>query len=501
MLNRIGLQIHYPGSNENLFFILDQIPIGCIVYNLDLTCAHLNPAAEEIFGYRADELRERYPADWIAPASTRSAFLEHFQVVLENGMTRAFESQNVTKSGRVIHCEWQLTPQRDEDGATIGLLSFAKEITERKAAEAGLTTQMERLNALRAIDIAVAERRDLKGLLNVALYQAVSVLRMDAAVVLVYDRENEALVFAAGQGLRTDALNHTKLRLGEGYAGLATLQKKMIVIPDMNQRKTALLRSPMLQEEGFKTYVCLPLIAGGEAVGALEGFFRNPFTPDADWRDFFETLGRHVAIAIDNANRFHNLQFSNQELTRSYDAVLKGWSKALDLRDWDTEGHSRRVTAMTERLAIVMGIGEEERIHIRRGAILHDIGKMSIPDKILIKEGRLDEEEWEIIRRHPVTALDLLSPIPHLRSALDIPYCHHERWDGRGYPRGLRGEQIPLSARIFAVADVYDALISDRPYRPAWPAGQALDYIRTEAGRHFDPNVVSAFLEIFGKTD
>ncbi len=184
------------------------------------------------------------------------------------------------------------------------------------------------------------------------------------------------------------------------------------------------------------------------------------------------------------------------ELARAYDSSLDGWSRALDLRDKETEGHTRRVTDMTLRLARAMGVPEADLVDIRRGALLHDIGKMGIPDSILLKPGPLTEEEWKVMRRHPVYAYEFLSPTPYLRPALDVPYCHHEKWDGTGYPRGLRGEGIPRAARIFAVADVWDALRSDRPYRAAWTAAKARDYIREQAGKHFDPRVVEVFLRI-----
>lgn len=178
------------------------------------------------------------------------------------------------------------------------------------------------------------------------------------------------------------------------------------------------------------------------------------------------------------------------------DATIEGWSRALDLRDKETEGHSQRVTELTLRLARSMGISEAELVHVRRGALLHDIGKMGIPDNILLKPDPLTEEEWEIMRLHPVLAYDMLSPIDYLRPALDIPYCHHEKWDGTGYPNGLKGEQILLAARIFAVVDVWDALRSERPYRPGWPENKVIEYIREQAGKHFDPTVVEVFLKM-----
>jgi HD-GYP domain-containing protein (c-di-GMP phosphodiesterase class II) len=166
------------------------------------------------------------------------------------------------------------------------------------------------------------------------------------------------------------------------------------------------------------------------------------------------------------------------------------------MRDKETEGHSTRVTEMTVQLASIMAVMDIELEHIRRGALLHDMGKMGIPDSILLKPGPLTPEEWEVMHTHPTRAYEMLAPIPYLRPALDIPYCHHEKWDGSGYPRGLKGEGIPLAARIFAVVDVWDAMTSDRPYRKAWSKEKVIEHIKSGSGTHFDPQVVEAFLRM-----
>ena len=190
------------------------------------------------------------------------------------------------------------------------------------------------------------------------------------------------------------------------------------------------------------------------------------------------------------------LKTANADMAQAYDVTLEGWSRALELRDQETDGHSRRVSELAVQLAEAMGMDEAQRRHVRRGALLHDIGKVAIPDSILVKPGPLTEEEWGIMRRHTCYGYELLAPIPFLQEALDIPYCHHERWDGSGYPRGLKAEEIPLPARIFAVIDVWDALCSDRPYRKAWPEQEATAYIHSLSGTHFDPNVVETFLRL-----
>jgi PAS domain S-box-containing protein len=213
-------------------------------------------------------------------------------------------------------------------------------------------------------------------------------------------------------------------------------------------------------------------------------------------------ISRYIAVKQDITGRKKSeeaLQKSSTELVMAYDATLQGWSNALELREHETAGHSQRVVSTTLRLASSMGVKEEELVHIQRGALLHDIGKMGIPDSILLKPGPLDEGEWDIMRQHPLFAYRLLSIIPYLVPALDIPYCHHEKWDGTGYPRGLHGEKIPLAARIFAIVDVWDALSYDRPYRSAWTEGAVIDYLQDLSGKHFDPQVVAAFLELFNK--
>lgn len=186
----------------------------------------------------------------------------------------------------------------------------------------------------------------------------------------------------------------------------------------------------------------------------------------------------------------------NLGLERAFDAALESWGRALELRDVEPEGHTRRVTDMALHLGRAMGMSDAELVHVRRGALLHDVGKMGIPDRIMFKLAPLDEEEWEIMRQHPVYAYELLSPIANLELALDIPYCHHEKWDGTGYPRGLVGGQIPLAARVFAVVDVWDALHADRSYRRAWSATQVDDYIHEQTGTHFDPEVVQVFFKL-----
>ena len=251
-----------------------------------------------------------------------------------------------------------------------------------------------------------------------------------------------------------------------------------------------------LDGEGFVSYFAAPVSVKGQTRGLIEILHRLPLHPDQEWFDFLDTMSNQAALAIENAELFRNLQHANVELSLAYDATIEGWSRALDLRDRETEGHTQRVAELTMTLWRQCGDSQAELRHIRWGALLHDIGKMGVPDGILLKAGPLTDDEWRIMKMHPTLAYQMLSPIQYLRSALEIPYCHHEKWDGSGYPRGLQGENIPKAARVFAVVDVWDALISDRPYRKAWSREQALHYIREQSGKHFDPAVVNAFLAL-----
>jgi PAS domain S-box-containing protein len=382
----------------------------------------------------------------------------------------------------------------------VGVLEgFISDVTDRKESEKQIKRQVQRFEALRKIDIAITASLDQRVTFDILLDQVTTQLGVDAAGILLYNPSTRMLEFAAGRGFRTAVFQHTRLRLGEGYAGVAALDRKTIHIPNLNTSMSELGRAAHIRDEAFLTYLCVPLVAKGQVKGILEIFHRSPLQPDAEWVDFLDALAGQAAIAIDNATLFNELQRSNMELSLAYDATLEGWSKALELRDQETEGHTQRVIELTIRLAEAMHVSSVDPLHIRRGALMHDIGKMGIPDRILLKPGPLSEEEWIIMRQHPVYAYKLLSPIADLRLALDIPYCHHEKWDGSGYPRGLKGEEIPLVARIFAVVDVWDALCSDRHYRPAWPEDKAFEYLLEQSGKHFDPEVVKAFLRVLNE--
>ena len=370
-----------------------------------------------------------------------------------------------------------------------------RDISERKQAEEKIQQQLEHLTALSTIDRVIAANFDLKLSLSEILTHVTKELDIDAAAILILNHNSQILEYGAERGFRTKAVRKVPVRLGASYAGRVVLNRKFIQVQNSSDEPDNLFLGTPLAGEDFVFYYGLPLITKGQVKGVLEVFQRAALEPDTEWFDFLHNLASQAAIAIENAMLFESLQRSNSELTLAYDATIEGWSRALDLRDKETEGHTQRVTEMTEKLARIFGLRDTELMQIRWGALLHDIGKMGVPDGILLKPGALTDEEWVAMKKHPAFAYEMLSPIRYLQQSLDIPYCHHEKWDGTGYPRGLKGAQIPLSARIFAVVDVWDALCSDRPYRAGWPEEKVREHIRALSGTHFDPQVVDVFMQ------
>jgi len=376
------------------------------------------------------------------------------------------------------------------------LADIAGSAIQRMRLNAQTEQQLQRLTALHVVDLALSASLDVRVILGSLLDQLIAQQNVDAADILIYQPHTQTLEYTLGRGFYSRAIEQTHLRMDDAQAGRAALERRIENVANLRANSKDFSRARLLSGEGFVTYFAVPLTAMGQLKGVLEIFHREPLSADRDWLEFLESLGNQAAIAIDNAELFQRLERSNIELGLAYDATIEGWSHALDLRDKETEGHTRRVTNMTERLATAMGIGSEQLVNVRRGALLHDMGKLGVPDNILLKPGALTEAESVIMRQHPQFAYDMLSKITYLKDALDIPYCHHEKWDGSGYPRGLKGEQIPLAARLFSVVDIWDALRFDRPYRQAWPEEKVEEHIRSLAGTHLDPHVVELFLKL-----
>ena len=478
-------------ESEERYRLLFETSIDAILLTApDGTVHAANPAACRMFGWTEDEIIQ-IGRDGVVDLTD-----PHLSVALKERASEGDfrgELTLVRKDGTKFPGEISTAIFTDNQG-NLRTSMVIRDITERKSAEEKIRQQLTHIAALREIDQAITSSFDLGVSLNVLLTHAIKLLNVDAATVLRLHPELKTLEFAAGVGFRTNLVKTSSIRINESYAGKAVMERRIVRIPNLTNEPDNLFQFGFLKNEGFVSYYGAPLIVKGKVIGILEVFNRTFIERDADWFDLFTSLAGQAAIAMDNLMLFTNLQKSNLELSLAYDATIEGWSHAMDLRDRETEGHTLRVTKMSMDLAEELGFSEKELVHMHRGALLHDIGKLGVPDQILLKPDKLTEGEWEIMRQHPTYAFEMLIPIAYLRPALDIPYCHHENWDGSGYPRGLRGEQIPLSARIFAVIDVWDAITSDRPYRLAWTEEKALEYIKEQAGKRFDPHIVDVFL-------
>ena len=354
------------------------------------------------------------------------------------------------------------------------------------------TRRLKWMETLRSIDIAILSSMEMKVISDVLIYNLFSNMSIEGISVLFFDDNVLELYPFSTYGLPEEVKN-VRIKLGKFIPGRAARERNVYVITKEEMDEP--VRKIVMGTMGLNFYAVFPLISKGKLLGLLELFKREPFNHNKEWLNYFETLAGQFSIGIESARAFSEVENKSAELFLAYDQTIEAISSALDLRDKETEGHSRRVTELTVRIAEKMGIKGEKLKYVRWGALLHDIGKLGVPDSILQKPGALTEEEWEIMKKHPVLGYQMLSRIDFILPALEIPLYHHEKWDGSGYPRGLREKEIPLPARIFAVVDVYDALTNDRPYRKAYSKEEALEHIINQSGKHFDPEVVRVFVE------
>jgi HD-GYP domain-containing protein (c-di-GMP phosphodiesterase class II) len=337
---------------------------------------------------------------------------------------------------------------------------------------------------------------DVQDPLSAVLALVASAIKADAITALRYHPSLQRFDLLAVHGLEPRTIAKLEPYFGNDLANKVARERQPVWIEDLLNPMPGVPLVSHLTEEGFRSYLALPLIGHNDFLGILEIVWRR--TPEVQTVDtgFLTRVTEQISLAMERSSLVRDLRHSSEGLVSAYNAMIEGLSRALELRDIETEGHTRRVSVLMMRFREQVPIPSAQWDAIKQGALLHDIGKLGIPDAILLKPGSLTQRERQVMQQHAVYGYNILAPIINLRQTLDIALYHHERWDGSGYPYGLAGEQIPLVARLFAVTDVFDALTSDRPYRPAWSHTQAIEYIKEQAGRLFDPQVVKLFLEI-----
>jgi PAS domain S-box-containing protein len=440
-------------SEEKFRRVFENSGIAISLAGLDGHFFNCNSAVTRILGYTPEEYNRLTISSISHPDDARKNEI-YFQELLE-GKRDSFsmEKRNRHKDGHYVWGQLTGSLVRDVNNKPLFSLGLFEDITERKATEEALRESKEHYQSL------------FTNMMNGFAYCQM-LYENKKPVDFIYLEVNEA--FANLSGLQ----NVTGKKASEAIPGFAETDKELLEI----YSRVALTGKP----EIFEYYV-----------HALDDWYSiSVYCPK---KEYFVAIFDVISTRKRAEESLRKFTF---DLEEAYDATLQGWSAALEMRERETAGHSRRVVDLTLELARSFGIKSSELVHIERGALLHDIGKMGIPDSILLKPGPLTDDEWVVMRQHPIYAYRLLSHIPYLLPALDIPYFHHEHWDGNGYPQGLKDKDIPLPARLFAVVDVWDALSSDRPYRPAWTAKAVRTYIENQSGKQFDPEVVRVFLKL-----
>ena len=492
-------------SEEKFKTLFEIAPVGISVLDCEHNIVDANYALQRITGLQKNELVNgayhkrtylRPDGSVMTPDEFASA-----RALKEDMPIFDVETGILTEDRGVVWAQISAAPLNMPDSS---LVVITQDISERKLSEQTLHQRLAELETLYESGLSLSQLLEAKQIgqkiidvlaekldwyhTTIRLYHP----KTDSLELLAYNLANKTTKEEwSRQGERFRTLI---ARPGDGLSGWALQHGETVRCGDLPGDPRYLETVP-----GVKSGLYIPIKTGERTIGVISVESEKPDYFTAEDEHMAVTLAAQAAVALENIRLFKDLQKSNDDLFMAYDETIEGWSRALDLRDRETEGHTRRVTTLTEKLARKMGISDPELIHIRHGSLLHDIGKMGVPDRILLKPDKLTEEEWIIMREHPAHAYNLLSPIKFLRPALHIPHFHHEKWDGSGYPDGKMGKQIPLEARIFAVIDVFDALTSDRPYRPGWPRDKAIHYIHKESGLHFDPNVVEVFMKLIDR--
>ena len=482
--------------------LVENAAEGIAILDADGNFRYVAPSEHPLTGYRPEDMHGTSAFQYIHPED-RLRLMQLFQESIQiPGAIVTTEYRQQRKDGVWRHYEVTGHNMLD-DPHVAGVVINYRDITERKQAETALRHRADELETLTSVSSALRAAQTQAEMILILIEHAVKVVKGSYGSVFLRDSESGEFISSGWYSVAVEDERRSWDELilrhlpGQGITGQVALTGQIHITDDLHSDPLAvILPGEADRLKDVRSGISLPLRAEQEVIGVLHVWVQAHRSFSETETRLLTAIGEMAGNALQRAALFEQTMHHAGELTAAYDNTLAGWARALELRDELTEGHTRRVTDLTLRLARAMGLPEADLVQIRRGATLHDIGKMGIPDSILLKRGALTDEEQAIMCQHPQFARDMLYPIEFLRPALDIPYCHHEKWDGTGYPRGLAQEEIPLAARIFAVADVWDAITSDRPYRPAWPKEKARQHIRAQAGKYFDPQIVEQFFSL-----
>ncbi|MEZ4523766.1 MAG: PAS domain S-box protein [Thermomicrobiales bacterium] len=463
----------------------------------------LNPAAEQMFRASSSEAVGKHLVDLIPEHFTgddeHQYLHDYFDTLPGGAEDEVHELYAVRTDGSAFPIEMNLRHYDHRNRRKF--IASVRDVSKQKAAEERVARQLWQLRALHRVDRALSASRDQQVILDVAADQIIMTPDIDIAIIRSFSDVSQELTLRSERGLAASESVAPIVRPGHGLAGRSAFDRQPVVLEHADDSLVWEGETPAFGKGSPVAGLAIPLIVSSQLKGTIEVYGRDREQISDETVGFLNSLSYQVANAIDETDLFSALVRSKQLPESAYESTLEGWSRALEMRRVDTEGHAMRVSQMAVELGREMRLEGEDLKSLRRGALLHDIGKIGIPDAVLHKPGTLDEDDWAMIREVPKHAMDLLSGLPFLRDASSVPYFHHEKWDGTGYPNGLVGEAIPLAARIFAVVDVWDTLISDRPYRKALSREQAIEEILSQSGTSFDPRVVDAFLRIIEERD
>ncbi len=484
-------------SEEKLRLFIDHAPVALAMLDRQMRyvavsrrlMTEYNLEDMDIIGRKHYEVFPDIPERW----------KEIHRRCLAGEVIRSEEDEFIRMDGSVQWLRWEVLPWYTAADEIGGIVIFTEEISERKRAEMELRRYAQNTAAMYELSQQLLTSSNLDWVYTSAHRAVQKMMPCDSFVISILDSKTHEIedVYLWDVDKRWPPERYP-VSDPELTVYIISEARPLLVNhwDESHDRLTGATRFGYADQDTLSVLAVPLFYTNGECFGMISA---QAYPPDAYTEEHLKllaTVASQISETIENVHLVSDLQKSNIELFLAYDATIEGWSRAMDLRDKETEGHTQRVTSLTLELARQMGLPEPEIVQIRRGALLHDIGKLGVPDIILLKSDMLTDEEWQVMHKHPQFAYEMLAGIDYLKDALDIPYCHHERWDGKGYPRGLKGKEIPLAARIFAVVDVWDAITTDRPYRNGWSREAAIQHIRSESGKHFDPRVVDNFLAL-----